>query len=233
MAYRQHQSALPILQSAKSFHGSVVDLVGNTQVSKGLNSPSPSLLRQQHLSCLSLALLAQISPVEGRIQKILPRWQSITSDRWVLQIAHHGFALLFISTPPRNPSHTRAALRGALVHSLAEVQALLSRVATKTALASKIWTGCYSCYLLVLRWPILDLRPFKAFLWKDKFKMLTLTKILSALDPNNWMVSLDLQDHRCPCSQSTAALTTTSDGKGISPVRSCKTFWSTPQNLHL
>ena len=59
--------------------------------------------------------------------------------------------------------------------------------------------GCYSHYFLVPKKDrglhlILDLHPLNAFLWKEKFKMLTLAKVLSALDPGDWMVALDLQD---------------------------------------
>ncbi|KAJ1095718.1 hypothetical protein NDU88_000876, partial [Pleurodeles waltl] len=42
--------------------------------------------------------------------------------------------------------------------------------------------------------PILDLRDLNYFLKKEKFKMLTLAQVLSALDPGDWMVALDLQD---------------------------------------
>ena len=64
---------------------------------------------------------------------------------------------------------------------------------------SEVGTGCFSCYFLVLKKVgglclILDLDPLNAFLRKDKFKMLTLAQLLSALESGDWMVVLDLQD---------------------------------------
>ncbi|KAJ1176911.1 hypothetical protein NDU88_002178 [Pleurodeles waltl] len=59
--------------------------------------------------------------------------------------------------------------------------------------------GCYSRYFLIpkvegrLR-PILDLRILNLFLKQEKFKMLTLTQVLLALNEGDWMVSVDLQD---------------------------------------
>ncbi|KAJ1098777.1 hypothetical protein NDU88_003884 [Pleurodeles waltl] len=42
--------------------------------------------------------------------------------------------------------------------------------------------------------PILDLRILNWFLKQEKFKMLTLAKVLLALNKGDWMVSVDLQD---------------------------------------
>ncbi|KAJ1164581.1 hypothetical protein NDU88_005017 [Pleurodeles waltl] len=39
-----------------------------------------------------------------------------------------------------------------------------------------------------------DVRVLNLFLKKEKFKMLTLAQVLSALDPEDWMVALALQD---------------------------------------
>ena len=39
-------------------------------------------------------------PVGSRIGHYLPRWQAITSDKWVLQIVQQGYALLFLEIPP-------------------------------------------------------------------------------------------------------------------------------------
>ena len=59
----------------------------------------------------------------------------------------------------------------------------------------EVWTGCYPCYFLVLKKgrglrPILDLSPQNFFFKKDKFKMLTLAQVRSALDPGDWLVVL-------------------------------------------
>ena len=74
-----------------------------------------------------------------------------------------------------------------------EMQALLAKRVNRRVPVSKVDCGCYSrCFLVPkkdggLR-PILDLRPLNAFL-KDRFKMLMLAQVLSALDPGDWLVA--------------------------------------------
>ena len=71
-----------------------------------------------------------------------------------------------------------------------EVQALLAKGAIKKVPTSEVCHGCYPYYFLVpekdggLR-PILHLHPLNSFLKKEKFKMLTLSQVLSAQDPKD------------------------------------------------
>ncbi|KAJ1131499.1 hypothetical protein NDU88_009835 [Pleurodeles waltl] len=80
-----------------------------------------------------------------------------------------------------------------------EVQVLLSKGAVELVPEQERGRGCYSRYFLIpkkdgrLR-PILDLRILNWFLKQEKFKMLTLAQVLLALNKEDWMVSVDLQD---------------------------------------
>ncbi|KAJ1138985.1 hypothetical protein NDU88_005364 [Pleurodeles waltl] len=79
-----------------------------------------------------------------------------------------------------------------------EVAALLAKGAIERVPVPEVGCGCYSHYFLIPKKEkgllhILDLRDLKYFL-KKKFKMLTLAQVLSALDSEDWMVVLDLQD---------------------------------------
>ncbi|KAJ1198544.1 hypothetical protein NDU88_002383 [Pleurodeles waltl] len=79
-----------------------------------------------------------------------------------------------------------------------EVAALLAKGAIERVPVPEVGHDCYSHYFLIpkkdkgLR-PNLDLRDLNYFLKKEKFKMLTLAQVLSALDPEDWMVVLNLQ----------------------------------------
>ncbi|KAG6921640.1 hypothetical protein G0U57_006119, partial [Chelydra serpentina] len=59
--------------------------------------------------------------------------------------------------------------------------------------------GFYSCYFLIpkvkggLR-QILDLRGLNRYMVKYRFRMVSLVKIIPALDPGDWYAALDLQD---------------------------------------
>ncbi|KAJ1208810.1 hypothetical protein NDU88_004193 [Pleurodeles waltl] len=80
-----------------------------------------------------------------------------------------------------------------------EVEVLLAKGAIEKVPVPEVGRGCYSRYFLIPKkdkglCPILDLRDLNYFLKKEKFKMITLAQVLSALDPGDWMVALDLQD---------------------------------------
>ncbi|KAJ1153893.1 hypothetical protein NDU88_006651 [Pleurodeles waltl] len=80
-----------------------------------------------------------------------------------------------------------------------EVAALLAKGAIERVPVPEVDCGCYSHYFLIPRKdkglrPIIDLRNLNYFLKKEKFKMLTLAQVLSALYPEDWMVALELQE---------------------------------------
>ncbi|KAJ1173150.1 hypothetical protein NDU88_004991 [Pleurodeles waltl] len=139
-------------------------------------------------------------PVGDRIRHHLPHWEHITTDGWVLQIIRKGYSLPFESAPPYMPPSLHHLPEDHLVLLRQEVTALLAKGAIERLPVPEVGCGCYSCYFLIpkknkgLR-PILDLRDLNYyFLKKEKFKMLALAQVLSALDPGGWMVALGLQD---------------------------------------
>ncbi|KAJ1198715.1 hypothetical protein NDU88_002554 [Pleurodeles waltl] len=138
-----------------------------------------------------MVLQDHVRPVGGRIRFHLPHWLSITTDKWVLQIIRKGYSLPFQSFPPSSPPTKEWLMEDHLT--------LLRKGAIERVPISEVGSGCYSRYFLIPKkkkglHPILDLRDVNLFLKKEKFKMLTLVQVLSALDQGDWMVALDLQD---------------------------------------
>ena len=133
-------------------------------------------------------------PVGGRIRHFLPGWQAITPDKLVLQIVQQDYTLPFLETPPPLPPSIEPLMEDHLSLLQQEVRAVLAKGAIERVLIPEVGHGCYSHYFLVPKknggiCPILDLRPLNAFLRKDKFRRVTLTQVLSELEPGDWMVA--------------------------------------------
>lgn len=84
-----------------------------------------------------------------------------------------------------------------------EVLALLPKGAFERVPASEVGHGCYSSYFLVpikdrVLCPIVEMHLLNFFQKKEKFKMLTLAQVLSALDLGNWMVNAGLAECLLP-----------------------------------
>ncbi|KAJ1149390.1 hypothetical protein NDU88_002200, partial [Pleurodeles waltl] len=144
-------------------------------------------------------LLAHTSPVGGRLTHFLHMWESITSDSWVTGIVEKGYALPVWDFPPPFPPRTAFCSDDHLLLLQQEVMSLLSKGAVALVPEQERGQGCYSRYFLIPKkdgWlrPILDLRILNWFLKQEKFKMLTLSQVLLALNEGDWMVSVDLQD---------------------------------------
>ncbi|KAJ1095605.1 hypothetical protein NDU88_000764 [Pleurodeles waltl] len=139
------------------------------------------------------------SPVGGRLQHFLRKWKTITTDTWVLSIVGKGYTHPFREFPPLIPPRPSYCSEEHLLLLEQEVQVLLSKGAVELVPEQERGRGCYSRYFLIpkkdgrLR-PILDLRILNWFLKQEKFKMLTLAQVLWALNKEDWMVSVDLQD---------------------------------------
>ncbi|KAJ1140863.1 hypothetical protein NDU88_007201 [Pleurodeles waltl] len=161
------------------------------QGTRGLPSPPLPLLQPPNPPSLS----SHSGPVGGRIRPHLPYWESITTDRWVLQIVRRGYSLPFNTAPPAMPPSFSCLPEDHLAVLCQEVTALLAKGALKRAPAPLVGCGCYyHCFLVSKKdkglCPILDLWVLNLLLKKEKFKMPT----LFALVPGDWMVALDLQD---------------------------------------
>ncbi|KAJ1085596.1 hypothetical protein NDU88_005726 [Pleurodeles waltl] len=114
-------------------------------------------------------------------------------------IVGKGYTLPFREFPPPIPPRPSYCSEEHLLLLEQEVQVLLSKGAVELVPEQERGRGCYSRYFLIpkkdgrLR-PILDLRILNWFLKQEKFKMLTLAQVLLALNKEDWMVSVDLQD---------------------------------------
>ncbi|KAJ1112338.1 hypothetical protein NDU88_000606 [Pleurodeles waltl] len=114
-------------------------------------------------------------------------------------IVGKGYTLPFRKFPPSLPPRPSYCSEEHLLLLEQEVQVLLSKGAVELVPEQERGQGCYSRYFLILKKdgrlrPILDLRILNWFLNQVKFKMLTLAQVLLALNKEDWMVSVDLQD---------------------------------------
>jgi ribonuclease HI len=139
-------------------------------------------------------------PVGGRLSRFGHFWHQNVQDLWVNKIVSEGYSLEFLQKPSvvrvketviANKSHMNVLQR--------EVTELLEKHAIEKIPVEQENAGFYSTFFVVpkktgdLR-PILNLKPLNKFLRKAHFKMETLQSIIKAVQPGDWMVSLDLKD---------------------------------------
>lgn len=135
-----------------------------------------------------------------RLRPFEHRWSHITTDRWVLQTITLGHTIPFTALPPPNPpapSLFRDPSDEPLLQQ--EVDRLLAIGAIEIVPKQFRGRGFYSRYFLTEKksggWrPILDLRGLNRYLWRYRFRMVTLATIIPALHSGDWFTSLDLQD---------------------------------------
>lgn len=138
-------------------------------------------------------------PVGGRLTHFQQGWKSVTTDLWVLNLVENGYALPFREFPPPYPPCQGHCSQDHLLLLQEEVLTLLQKGAIEVVPEQERGLGCYSRYFLIPKkdgrlLPILDLRILNWYLKQEKFKMLTLAQVLLALQEEDWMVSIDLQD---------------------------------------
>jgi len=161
-------------------------------VPRGTRSPS-----QTHTPEFPSRPLPDI-PVGGRLSHFLPEWQDRVSDAWVIKIVREGLHLHFVDPPPlrSDPILFRTKESPQLedvVNELLEKSAIELVPAPRDA-------GFYSRLFLVPKkggggWrPVIDLSALNKFLIIPHFKMETFRSIIHALQPNEWVCSIDLQD---------------------------------------
>ena len=130
----------------------------------------------------------------------LPEWASVTSDKWVLDVIRHGYALEFSDMPPRFTGIRRTKMPRQKQHNilLQEVQTLLSKKAIELVPPHKVWDGFYSTLFMVpknnsekLRL-VINLKPLNQFLLKKSFKMDHLGVVMKLLRKGDWALSVDL-----------------------------------------
>lgn len=167
--------------------------------------PFVSLLKARHLADVSRPSLFEIAPAQaGRVGARLLLfwhvWVASISDFWVIRTVSSGHRWAFSSTPPHRFVSTL------LPHSEEQRQVLLSYVdllKTQGAVVlipkDEWFQGIYSPLFLVQKksgsWrPVIDLTYLNKFIEHGKFKMETQSTIQRAIQPADWMISMDLKD---------------------------------------
>jgi ribonuclease HI len=138
--------------------------------------------------------------VGGRLSKFVNFWQNQVKESWVNKIVSEGYSLEFVRRPSfvavKETKVSKLEHVKVIQHEVAE---LLRKQAIELVPVAQEKAGFYSTFFVVpkksgeLR-PILNLRHLNRFLAKKHFKMETLQAIIKAVQPNDWMVSLDLKD---------------------------------------
>jgi len=170
----------------------LVSLGGAEEGTPNEGAPLPSRLQLNDLVSL---------PVGARLLSFVSRWEDITKDLWVLNIVRNGLSLTFTESPPLSNLPLPFCLpvdktKAAVLRK--EVEDMLVKRAIALVL-NPFSPGYYSLIFLVPkkngRWrPVIDLSSLNLFLQVDKFKMTTPQSIRAALSPQDYAVSLDLQD---------------------------------------
>lgn len=139
-------------------------------------------------------------PVGGLIQKYHATWTRTISDRWVLSVVRDGYLIEFLTFPVFLGIRETKVGPKKLAVLLAEVQELLGKGAIETVPSHLEQAGYYCTFFVVpkktgedLR-PILNLRPLNAHIRKQHFRMENLRTIKKAIQPGDWLVSIDLKD---------------------------------------
>ena len=137
-------------------------------------------------------------PVGGRLALFWEVWAQWGAEEWVVAVLKRGYQLPFHTRPPLSVMPPRS--RACPGHSQTlqkEIAGLLSkRVVEEVHVGGP---GFYSRLFLVPKqtggWrPVLDLSPLNKFLSLTEFKMETPRSVCQAVQPGDWMCSIDLKD---------------------------------------
>ena len=123
---------------------------------------------------------------------------------WLVEMLRSGYrySIPFISPPPlsRVPvpfvSYSPSSTKGGWVALWGEISALIEKGAVELAPPSP---GFYSHVFVVMKasgsWrPIINLNVLNKFFRQSRFKMETNQSVLSAIQGDDWMFSIDLKD---------------------------------------
>ena len=137
--------------------------------------------------------------VGGRLALFANNWIRFRLTRWHWEVLTQGYRIPFMQLP-RYRGMTSTPLKGEYAGVLLdEVESLLGKGAIRRVSNSDARDGFYSTYFLVpkktgdLR-PILNLKPINGQVRVDKFKMETLARVITAIQPGCWMAAIDLKD---------------------------------------
>ena len=139
-------------------------------------------------------------PVGGRLSHFAHFWEQNVQDTWALEVVRQGYALEFEGPPPTFQGVRVTRANGDRARFLREeIQSLLLKNAIERVPPGEVEEGFYSTFFLTPKkegtWrPILNLKPLNAHLRSPTFKMETLRSVVRAVDPGDWMASIDLKD---------------------------------------
>ena len=184
--------------------GNVAGLGG----SRPLLRPSQRLAHFPHVGSppQGTQLTASITP-EVSLERLIPlvsflaAWKLLPNvSHWVLRTVERGYRIQFGSPPPHFSGvlPTVVGPEQALVLEQ-EVRTLLRKEAIEVVPPHDRESGFYSRYFIVpkkgggLR-PILDLRQLNLSVARLKFRMLTVTQVVSQIRSEDWFVTIDLKD---------------------------------------
>ena len=146
------------------------------------------------------AVSVAASPIAGRIARCLSAWQTITKDRWVLNVVRDGYKLQFKSRLPPTP-HRVANLptdtAGAAILDF-EVKQMLAKRAIHVVESSE--DELVACFFArpkkqAGKWrPIVSLKFLNKYLTYIKFRMTTISDVKRWIRKDFFFTSLDLQD---------------------------------------
>ncbi|KAL0172228.1 hypothetical protein M9458_032539, partial [Cirrhinus mrigala] len=151
-------------------------------------------------------LAAQTTP-EASLERLVPlvdhlaAWKLLPNvSAWVLRTVERGYRIQFGAPPPPFSGVCPMLVgpeQGLVMEQ--EVISLLRKEAIEVVPPHETESGFYSRYFIVpkkdggLR-PILDLRLLNRSVMRLKFKMLTISQVVSQIRSEDWFVTIDLKD---------------------------------------
>lgn len=135
----------------------------------------------------ALQIIPTLTPPSW-LNQLLPGWESITSDQWVLMIIKEGYSIEFRMDPPL---HTFRMTPSTDILP-EEVQKLLSKIAIELEPTGERSRWVFSRYFVVPKrdgglHPILDLWDLSNYIVYRKFQMVTLQSIIPLISKGDWL----------------------------------------------
>ena len=142
-------------------------------------------------------------PVGGRLSKFITKWTDISNTSFVNTIIQQGYNIQFHTTPPVTTSPTPilpfSAEQSLLIDQA--IKDLLQKAAIKKVSYAQTQEvpGFYSSMFVIPKKnggvrPVFNLRKLNQYLDAPHFKMDTIKEVARMIQPNEYLVSIDLSD---------------------------------------
>ncbi len=141
------------------------------------------------------------SPVGSCLQLFWQVWDSKGMDPFIVSMLQKGYVIPFLQTPTLSskPINFPSYQKGSIRHKVLR-QAVVEMIDKQVIeLVKNPSPGYYSRLFVVPKkegkWrPVIDLSPLNKMVDVQHFKMETVASVLSSVQPNQWMTSIDLTD---------------------------------------